>query len=81
MFGLNLDALLPIGLLVGWIVVMRFILPRLGISTWMSSSCRVASPREEEEQVTDKWRGLSGQDSIPQGYCLLFSGKLCSLVV
>jgi hypothetical protein len=33
MFGLNLDALLPIGLLVGWIVVMRFILPRLGIST------------------------------------------------
>jgi len=28
-----LDALLPIGLLVGWIVVMRFILPRLGIST------------------------------------------------
>ena len=32
-FGLNLDALLPIGLLVGWIVVMRFILPRLGIST------------------------------------------------
>ena len=32
-FGLNVDAALPILLFVGWIVVMRFILPRLGVST------------------------------------------------
>jgi len=33
MFGLSWGALVPIGFLVGWFVLMRFILPRLGIST------------------------------------------------
>jgi hypothetical protein len=33
MFGLSWDALVPIGLLIGWFVVMRFVLPRLGVST------------------------------------------------
>ncbi len=31
--GLNVEAALPILVLVGWIVLNRFILPRLGIST------------------------------------------------
>ena len=33
MFGLSSDVLLPIAVLVGWVVVMRFVLPRLGVST------------------------------------------------
>jgi len=33
MFGLSWEALLPIALVVGWVVLMRFILPRLGVST------------------------------------------------
>jgi hypothetical protein len=32
-FGLSGDIVLTILLLVGWFVVMRFILPRMGIST------------------------------------------------
>ena len=33
MFGLSWEALAPIALLVGWVVVMRFVLPRLGVLT------------------------------------------------
>jgi len=32
MFGLSSDVLLLIGVLVGWFVLMRFVLPRLGVS-------------------------------------------------
>lgn len=32
-FGLSADVVLAILLLVGWIVLMRFVLPRLGVST------------------------------------------------
>ena len=32
-FGLSGDLVLTILLLVGWIVLMRFVLPRLGVST------------------------------------------------
>jgi hypothetical protein len=33
MLGFGLDTVIIVLLLVGWIVVMRFILPKLGIST------------------------------------------------
>ena len=33
MLGLSWDALVPIALLLGWVVLMRFVLPRLGVST------------------------------------------------
>ena len=32
-FGLSPDLVLAIFMLVGWIVLMRFVLPRMGIST------------------------------------------------
>jgi hypothetical protein len=32
-FGVGPDVIVAVLLLVGWIVLMRFILPRLGIST------------------------------------------------
>jgi hypothetical protein len=32
-FGLSGDLLLTILLVVGWIVLMRFVLPRMGVST------------------------------------------------
>jgi hypothetical protein len=32
-FGLSGDLVLTILLLVGWIVLMRFVLPRMGVST------------------------------------------------
>jgi hypothetical protein len=32
-FGLNSDAAVTVLLLVGWIVLMRFVLPRMGVST------------------------------------------------
>jgi hypothetical protein len=31
--GVSLDVIVTVLLLVGWIVLMRFVLPRLGIST------------------------------------------------
>jgi len=31
--GLSLDAILTVLMLVGWIVLMRFVLPRMGVST------------------------------------------------
>jgi hypothetical protein len=31
--GLNLDLVVPVLLLAGWFVLMRFVLPRLGVST------------------------------------------------
>jgi hypothetical protein len=31
--GLSLDVLVVVGLLVVWFVLMRFVLPRLGVST------------------------------------------------
>ena len=33
MFGLSSDVVLLIAVLVGWVVLMRVILPRLGVST------------------------------------------------
>jgi hypothetical protein len=33
MLGLSPDLVLTLVLLVGWIILMRFVLPRLGIST------------------------------------------------
>jgi len=33
MFGLSSDLVLLIAVLVGWVVLMRVILPRLGVST------------------------------------------------
>ncbi len=32
-FGLSSDAVVTVLLLVGWIVLMRFVLPRMGVST------------------------------------------------
>ncbi len=32
-FGLSSDAVVIVLLLVGWIVLMRFVLPRMGVST------------------------------------------------
>jgi hypothetical protein len=32
-FGLNLDLIIALLALAGWFVLMRFVLPRLGIST------------------------------------------------
>ena len=32
-FGFSLDVIVTVLLLVGWIVLMRFVLPRLGVST------------------------------------------------
>jgi hypothetical protein len=32
-FGVSLDAILVVGFLVGWFVLMKFILPRMGVST------------------------------------------------
>lgn len=32
-FGLSVDAISTVLLLVGWIVLMRFVLPRMGVST------------------------------------------------
>jgi len=32
-FGLSMDVVLTILLLVGWVVLMRFVLPRFGVST------------------------------------------------
>jgi hypothetical protein len=31
--GVSLDVIVTVLLLVGWIVLMRFVLPRLGVST------------------------------------------------
>jgi hypothetical protein len=31
--GLRVDVVLPILILVGWLVLARFVLPRLGVST------------------------------------------------
>ena len=31
--GLSLDTILTVLMLVGWIVLMRFVLPRMGVST------------------------------------------------
>jgi len=33
MFGLSSDVVLLVAVLVGWVVLMRVILPRLGVST------------------------------------------------
>lgn len=33
MAGLTWESLVPIALLIGWVVLMRFVLPRLGVST------------------------------------------------
>jgi len=33
MFGLGSDLVLLIAVLVGWFLLMRFVLPRLGVST------------------------------------------------
>jgi hypothetical protein len=33
MFGLGSDVVLLIAVMVGWVVLMRIILPRLGVST------------------------------------------------
>jgi hypothetical protein len=32
-FGLSLDVIVTVLLFIGWIVLMRFVLPRLGVST------------------------------------------------
>ncbi len=32
-FGLSSDAVVTVLMLVGWIVLMRFVLPRMGVST------------------------------------------------
>ncbi len=32
-FGLSTDVILVIGLLIGWVLLMRFVLPRFGVST------------------------------------------------
>jgi p-aminobenzoyl-glutamate transporter AbgT len=32
-FGVSADVILTVLLLVGWFLVMRFVLPRLGVST------------------------------------------------
>lgn len=42
------ELLLPVGFFVVWIVLMRFVLPALGVPTCMSGSCTIKK-REERD--------------------------------
>ena len=34
--------------MVGWIVLQRYILPKLGISTWMRPACQDDKPKDSD---------------------------------
>jgi len=40
-----MEWLWPLLLIAAYVVLMRWILPRLGVQTWMANSCRVESRR------------------------------------
>ena len=47
-----MDALFPILLFIGYIVLMRFVLPKFGIYTWMAQSCSVEDRQKNVSQMS-----------------------------
>ena len=41
-------------IIVGWIVLQAYILPKFGISTWMAESCRVGDKDKTEKNLFNK---------------------------
>lgn len=44
----------PLLFIAAYLVLMRWVLPRLGVPTWMVNSCRVESRRESREGRTNQ---------------------------
>ena len=47
-----MDFILPVLLFIGYFLVMKYVLPKMGISTWMSDSCDL--PGESQKKSKSK---------------------------
>ena len=45
-----MDFIMPVILIVAYIAIMKFVLPKLGIPTWMSNACDVLDDRRKEPE-------------------------------
>ena len=59
----NMDILWIIAIFMLWFVVVRFVLPSIGISTWMTTAC-TPRDREQVETIVDKDKSTSKQISV-----------------
>ena len=45
------DLLIVIGIIGAWFILQKYILPKLGISTWMREACQVTGKKDQDNQV------------------------------
>ena len=45
------DILIAVGIIGAWVILQFYILPKLGISTWMREACQVTGKEDPEKQV------------------------------
>jgi len=55
-----MDVIAPIVVIVAYFLLMRYVLPRMGIPTWMSNACDFQSDRpkdtqKENDEAKKKW--------------------------
>ena len=46
----EMDIIMPVILIAAYIVIMKFVLPKLGVPTWMSNACDVQDDRRKESE-------------------------------
>ena len=51
-----MDTMTVILIIIAYVIIMRFILPKIGIPTWMSKSCdfQSGSRNKTEEKIEDE---------------------------
>ena len=48
------NILIFIGIVSAWLILQIYILPKLGISTWMRESCQVTGKKDKGVQIEPK---------------------------
>ena len=50
-----MNTLMIIILFVGYIILMRFVLPKLGVPTWLSNKCDLPVDDDKKNEMTESW--------------------------
>ena len=52
--GKDMSIWIILGVIAVWILLQAYILPKMGISTWMSNSCQVGDKQPKAIDIIDK---------------------------
>lgn len=60
-----MDILLAVGVFAAWIVLQKWVLPKLGVPTWLEPNCRVPAKKDDEQSTAEQAKSVSEGEMLP----------------